>query len=303
MSVVDEYATGRPSARLRPHVAFYSGYRQRGVAPGRHRGLPSPYLTLIFTMDEPLIVDAHPDPRQRGGSYDALIGGLHLGPAIISHEGRQSGVQVALRPLGCRALLGVPAGELSGLDLPASSVLGHARIAEVRERLYAAASWPERFAVVDQALCRALDRPVRIGWAAGGALNDPEAPAHGGFPRSGAPEVAYAWERLMTGSVSVAAVAAEVGWSGRHLTARFRAEVGLRPKEAARVARFDRARRALRPGARIADVAGGFGFFDQSHFVREFHALAGCAPGTWLADEFGFVQAMAGADAHHERYD
>ncbi|SNY60075.1 AraC family transcriptional regulator [Paractinoplanes atraurantiacus] len=280
MSVVDEYASGWPSARLRPHVAFYSGYRQRGIAPGLHRGLPSPHLTLIFTMDEPLIVDAHPDPRQRAGSYDALIGGLHLGPAIIRHEGRQSGVQVALRPLGCRALLGVPAGELSSLDVPASAVLDAALIAEIRERLSAAGSWPERFAVVDGALCRRMGTREVV-----------------------RPEVAYAWKRLVTGHVSVTAVAAEVGWSGRHLTDRFRAEVGLRPKEAARVARFDRARRALRPGTRFADLASGFGFFDQSHLVREFHALAGCAPSEWLADEFGFVQAMAGAAAHHERYD
>ncbi|XVV10535.1 helix-turn-helix domain-containing protein [Actinoplanes sp. CA-131856] len=293
MSVVDKYAIGPPSARLRPHVAFYSGYRQRGIAPGLHRGLPSPYLTLIFTMDEPLIVDAHPDPRQRAGSYDALIGGLHLGPAIIRHEGRQSGVQVALRPLGCRALLGLPAGELSGLDLPASSVLGPARVHEIREQVSAATSWPARFAAVDRGLCRALDRPGRIGLSSGGS-----AP-----PASGAAEVAHAWSRLMTGGVSVAAVAAEVGWSGRHLTDRFRSEVGLRPKEAARVARFDRARRALRPGVPISGLASGFGFFDQSHFVREFQALAGCAPSQWLADEFGFVQAMAGAAAHHERYD
>jgi AraC-like DNA-binding protein len=94
--------------------------------------------------------------------------------------------------------------------------------------------------------------------------------------------------------VPISVVAAEIGWSGRHLTDRFRAEIGLRPKEAARVARFDRARRALRPTARLADVAARHGFADQSHLVREFHAFAGCAPSRWLADEFGFVQAGAG---------
>jgi len=31
------------------------------VPPARHRGLPSPYLTLIFTLDEPLTIEAHPD--------------------------------------------------------------------------------------------------------------------------------------------------------------------------------------------------------------------------------------------------
>ena len=44
------------------------------------------------------------------GDYDTLLGGLHARPALIAHGGAQSGVQVALSPPGCRALLGVPAG-------------------------------------------------------------------------------------------------------------------------------------------------------------------------------------------------
>src|SRR3954471_21953321 len=101
---IDEAASGRPSAALRPHVAYYSGYFQRGVPPRAHRGLPSPYLTLILTIDDPLVVTAHPDPRQTPGRSDALLGGLHVPPAMIRHDGRQSGVQVAVHPLGCRAL-------------------------------------------------------------------------------------------------------------------------------------------------------------------------------------------------------
>ena len=84
---VDEYAQARPSPALRPYVAFYSGYRQRGLPAGTHRGLPSPYLTLILTIDEPLVIAAHPDRRQAPGRYDALIGGLHLSPALITMDG------------------------------------------------------------------------------------------------------------------------------------------------------------------------------------------------------------------------
>ncbi|GAA2653902.1 helix-turn-helix domain-containing protein [Paractinoplanes durhamensis] len=260
---VDEYTQARPSAALRPYVGFYSGYRQRGLAPATHRGLPSPYLTLIFTMDDPLDVAAHPDPRQAPGRYDSLVGGLHLTPALLTHPGRQSGVQVALRPLGCRALFGMPAAELAGLDLDAVAVLGAPMVAEIRDRLCSASSWPGRFAVLDDVLGRQL-RPL---------------------PAGVAPEVVHACRRLLGGDVPVGAVAGEVGWSARYLTDRFRAEIGLRPKEAARVARFDRARRALRPAARLADIAAGHGFADQSHLVREFKAFAGCTPSRWLADE------------------
>src|SRR5215475_1080588 len=151
--VVNEHHRYRPGEPLRRYVAWYTGYRQRGVPPGRHRGLPSPYLTLIFTLDEPLTIAAHPDPGQPPGEFGALLGGLHSAPALITHAGAQSGIQVALRPLGARALLGLPAGELADLDVPAEAVLGGV-CAELREKLQSAPGWPERFAVLDEILLR-----------------------------------------------------------------------------------------------------------------------------------------------------
>ena len=66
---MSESARAAPAAPLRGLVAWYSGYRQEGVPPGRHRGLPSPYLTLIITLDDPLTVSAHPDPADPPGEY------------------------------------------------------------------------------------------------------------------------------------------------------------------------------------------------------------------------------------------
>ncbi|GAA1592522.1 helix-turn-helix transcriptional regulator [Actinoplanes couchii] len=257
---MDEYVQAAPAAVLRPYIAFYSGYRQRGLAPAVHRGLPSPFLTLILTLDEPLVIAAHPDPRQAPGSFAALAGGLHLTPALITHDGSQSGVQLAVRPLGCRALFGLPAAELAHLDVDGEALLGRRFVAGTRERLAAAGDWPSRFAVLDRAFTARL-RPAE----------PPE-------------RVARAFRLIVAGS-PVLEVAREVGWSPRHLTTRFHAEVGLRPKEAARVARFDRARRAIRPGVRLSEVAATHGYADQSHLVRDFQAFAGCAPSRWLSGE------------------
>ncbi|WP_371495289.1 helix-turn-helix domain-containing protein [Kitasatospora sp. NBC_00374] len=262
---MDESLRVRPAAPLRPYVAWYSGYRQRGLAPARHRGLPSPWLTFILTLDEPLTVAAHPDPRQPGAAYDSLLGGLHTTPALITHQGSQSGIQLALHPLGARALLGLPAGELASLDLPAEALLGPA-VHELRERVLAAPDWAGRFAVLDQELT-GLARPARA----------PD------------PEVCRAWQLLTAtgGALPVAELAREVGWSRRHLAGRFRRETGLTPKAAARVIRFDRARRRLdSPGAGgLAGLAARTGYFDQAHLAREFRALAGCSPTRWLAEE------------------
>ena len=271
---MDEHCRWIPAEPLRRYVAAYTGYRQRGLPPARHRGLPSPYLTLIFTLDEPLTIEAHPDPGQPPGEFGTLLGGLHSVPALITHAGAQSGIQVALRPLGARALLGLPAGELAELDLPAEAVLGGV-CAELRDRVRAAAGWPERFAVLDEILLRQA--------------------AHADV----APEVGWAWRQLLRegGALRVSELAAGTGWSSRHLTSRFRAEIGLTPKAAARVIRFDRTRKRLvnqlTVGAEylLADLAADCGYFDQAHLAREFRALAGCPPSQWLAEEFRNVQA------------
>jgi AraC-like DNA-binding protein len=266
-----------PAEPLRPFVSWYTGYRQAGLAPGRHRGLPSPDLTFIVTLDDPVVIAAHPDPRQGPGSYDTLIGGLHTSPALITHEGRQSGVQLALTPLGARALLGMPAAELANWDGDATAVVG-AFATELRERLLARGTWAGRFAEIDELLAR---RAV------------PAAPAARDAVR---PEVAFAWRRLRAsrGAVSVADLAGETGYSARHLNGLFRAEVGLAPKAAGRVFRFDHARRriAARPALPLADLAAECGYYDQAHLAREFRDMAGCPPTQWLAEEFRFVQAM-----------
>jgi AraC-like DNA-binding protein len=301
---VDEHCRARPAEPLRPYVAWYTGYRQRGVPPARHRGLPSPFLTFIVTLDEPLVILAHPDPGQRPGSFATLLGGLHTAPALIAHEGAQSGIQVALRPLGTRALLGLPAGELAEIDVPAEAVLRDL-CSELRARVLAATAWPERFAVLDEILLR--------------RMNLAPAAARPGV----APEVGWAWRQLLTsgGAILVSDLAEQTGWSGRHLASRFRAEIGLTPKAAARVIRFNRARHLLArqaaapgpgpgpspspglgpgpglglspsPGGyRLADLAATCGYFDQAHLAREFNALAGCPPSQWLAEEFRNVQA------------
>jgi AraC-like DNA-binding protein len=271
---VSESARAAPAAPLRGLVAWYSGYRQEGVPPGRHRGLPSPYLTLIITLDDPLTVSAHPDPADPPGDYVTLAGGLHTTPAVITHPGRQSGIQLAVSPLGARALLGRPAGELAGMDVDAADVLGDVA-RELHERLREAASWPARFAVLDQILLHHADLDHQV-----------------------APDIAEAWRLLARsgGTIQAGELARRVGWSPRYLQRRLLTETGLTPKAAARVTRFDRARRALQhqPGLPLAGLAARCGYYDQAHLAREFRELAGCPPSAWLAEEFRNVQSGPG---------
>jgi AraC-like DNA-binding protein len=265
------FASHVPVGPLRPFVTGAQGYRVPANPTGLHRGLPSRDLTLVLELRAPLRVSGLGIAVAAHG----VLGGLHTGPALIDASVPQEGLQYGLTPWGVRALVGVPAAELRSCAVDLAVVLGGAATDRLIGRLQGTTGWHERFALVDEVLERRLA-------------------ASGRTAADVAPEVTEAWRLVdvSRGRVSVTAMADRVGWGRRHLSERFRLATGLTPKEAARVARFEAARRVLgsprRPG--LADVALGCGYADQSHLAREWRALAGCSVGTWLREELPFVQ-------------
>lgn len=257
----------RPAARLRHYVSAYTGYHLEAAPPSVHQGVASAHLTFLLCLDGTVDLLANADPRKPPGSFVALVGGLHDGPARIAMGPRQTGVQLRLTWRGARALLGVPAAELAGDTVDLAALLGR-RTGTLLDRLAAAPDWTSRFDLLDEELAglAAADRAER----------------------GVRPEVGYAWDRLVEtgGNLRIGELAGEVGWSRRHLATRFHAEVGLTPKAAARVIRFELACDRLRaPGSPgLATVAADAGYTDQAHLSRDFRDLAGTTATAWLRE-------------------
>jgi AraC-like DNA-binding protein len=156
--------------------------------------------------------------------------------------------------------------ELDGTVLSLEDLWGrHAE--QTVDQVRASRSWGDRFAIAEAALLRRYEaRPP---------LN---------------PEVEFAWAQLVAtgGQARVEGLAAEVGWSRKRLWSRFGAQIGLTPKRAAQLVRFDRAAHRLAAGYSAAQVAAETGYADQSHLNREVMAFAGVTPtavaaAPWLA--------------------
>lgn len=259
------YAVGRPHPALAGLVDEYVGFRIDLDPRAIHHGLPSSTATVIVAFDEPL--DTAWEGRR--GRFWTLASGLHTGPAIVHTHGFQHGIQIGLTPTGVRRLLGLTVGDLRG-EIVAHDLLPRGVDAATHARMAEAPGWQARFALLDACLTRLAARDAA------------PMPA----------DVAEAW-RLVTashGRLGVDALAARVGWSRRHLSARFRAEFGLTPKEALRLARFERARTLAEAGMPLADVAARAGFADQPHLTREWSAHAGRPPAATLAEVFPIVQ-------------
>jgi AraC-like DNA-binding protein len=264
-----EHHVRRAHPALRPYVGDFTGYAYRGAPLDLHRGLPSRYLTIVISLDEPLGIAWPDEPAEK---FQTLVGGLHSTAVRIADSPNVAGIQLALTPAGSRALLGLPSGELATTILDLDRLLG-VPVQEVGERLRATPHWHERFDILERLLLESWrDEPI-------------------GEPRA---ELGWAWHRLCetAGGIGVQELAREVGWSRRHLTEQFRAEYGLAPKVASRVLRFERAvwRLKARPLTRLADLAADVGYADQAHLTREWHAIAGCSPRQWMTEELPFVQ-------------
>ncbi|GLW67874.1 AraC family transcriptional regulator [Kitasatospora phosalacinea] len=260
-SALWEIATPSPSRRL-PGVAM-AGFRARGAAD--LGVVPFPAVTLAIDLGtEPLVV-ADGGRGVRGSAVVGLSGGgLRGGGRDVQC------LQVRLSPVVAHAVLGgfaVEGGPLTGLD----EVWGRDAV-RLEERLRAAADWEERFALVARALAarRTEGRPVDR-------------------------EVAYVWGELARshGTSRVDALAAEVGWSRKRLWSRFRAQVGLAPKQAARLVRFDHAVHRLAAGGHPAAVAAEAGYADQSHLHREVADFAGLTPSAVAREPWLSVDGVA----------
>ena len=259
------WAVRRPHPVVQPLVSRYIGYEQTDVTLAVHRGLPSRHVTVIISLLDPVRASG------RCGAVHApgLVGGLHTEAVLVSQDCTQCGIHLELNPFGVRTLFGIGAGELGGQVVDLKD-LGPTVWAELPDRLASTWTWSDRFSILDDVLAAMAVEPLSV-----------------------APELDEAWRLLLDsgGRMQVADVASEIGWSRRHPGERLRVEIGLTPKQAARVLRFERVGKLLRQGNfDLARAAVECGYYDQAHLSNEWRTLAGCSPRTWIGEELPFLQ-------------
>lgn len=234
---------------LRPYVLGWAGFRTQAGEPAHpSRMLPLNAATLIidFTGMVPIVTG----PRATA--------------TFSVHTPWRHGVAAGLTPAGMSTLTGAPIREVAGTTVHLQDLLG-TRAEELTDRLIAAASWAERFSLLEERL---------TAW-----LRPDAAPNN---------MIMHAWWRLQapTGPATIGSLAAELGVSRRHVELGFRRVVGLSPKTVARIARFQRTVDMWRrPSATLSQVLA-CGYTDQSHLAREIRAMAQMTP----KQLFAFVQ-------------
>lgn len=260
--------------RVRPEfaglVAGIVGHHERVDRPVVRRQVAGTLIPLVLSFGRPLDVVAL-SAGEGTGRHMSFVAGIMPGHATTKFDAEQHCLQVYLTPLGVTRLLGLPGRELAArvVELADAVPVFDDRLVE---QLWAARTWPRRFALIDRVLLDLLGRgrPVE-------------------------PFVGWMWRQIgrSGGRVRVGDLVEQTGWSQRHVTSRFTEQVGIGPKAAAGLVRFERAAVALR-SLPAADVAARLGFSDQSHLVREVRRYAGWTPTALVGSDLTTAQAAIG---------
>ncbi|MGW5381051.1 helix-turn-helix domain-containing protein [Nocardia sp. NPDC003963] len=238
-----------------------AGFRYHDMAPVDITMIPHPSVTLLLDLSEHGVVY---DPSGRPATGNVLVG-LRAGALRMTSAGMGDVLEIRLSPVVAAGIFrdtGISGGTL----IPLPELWG-GDAALLTERLRSTPSWDDRFTRAAAFLRSRASQGFEV-----------------------APEIAYAWDRTVhtRGRLRIETLAAETGWTRQRLWSRFRTHIGVSPKHASELVRFDHAAHLLAAGRAPADTAVEAGYADQSHLHRRTRAITEMTPtvvarAPWLA--------------------
>jgi len=278
-------AQRRADPRLRGYVHGFvvsEGYLPTAV---REWHIPSLEVAVVLNFASPHRTLNASDPRRASDYRSGWVVGLQSRYRLTEAAGARDFIVIRFTPIGAHLFLKIPMGLLRDRTIELEEIDGPwARLFE--NRVQATRGWGARLDLIELLIAERLT------------------PAS---PPSSA--LVHCWQRLLEApnKTDLALLSAESGCSRRHLIAQFHAHFGMAPKTISRIRRFNLAvglanrlgrnavqhpagkpyldldsKRAARMDTRWADLALDAGYYDQSHFIKEFRAFAGVTPVEFL---------------------
>ncbi len=245
--------------RLRPYVKCIWRY-QGAPAGGHQRVMPRGIVKLLFPLSGTLTtvegIRGHV-PRLRGGAY---LAGLHSHAVTTAPDGGLVMLGLGLSAEACRAVLPLPAREVTNLTIEAAWVFKNTP--ELFERLCrATSSFPDQCRI----LLRWLETVIK--------------------PSARLTQVHHACSVLARTpqNARVDRIARDMAVSSRHLRRVFLEYIGVTPLEYARLQRFHRALTLMPSDLSLTAIAHESRYFDQAHLCHDFKDIAGITPGEYRA--------------------
>lgn len=242
--------TRRPPALARYVESIW--YARGRIDYQRERIAPTGSTVAVVVLGDPIRLVAGDEPAFI--AREGFLLGPHDGPVVNEPLGETHCVGVVATPVGCRALFGL-------------------RPASVRGRIVA---WPSAGTL----------RPALVGATPAEALDLVESVLATDEPSPATLRCAAAVAALEADPMRpIAGLATELGVSHGHLDREFTEIVGLGPRVLSRILRLRALLAAIDVYAPLnwPGLATTYGWFDQSHFIRDFRRHTGVTPSRYVA--------------------
>ena len=255
------YIRYKPSPPLDSYINYL--YYLEGARPYLHEKiLPLPVLDMKINLGGAVHVYDSDHSDRCGVFAESWWVGLWTVPHALDwpHDLRLFGVN--FKPFGAYPFLQFPLSELQNQIVPLDAIWGRAA-AEFRERLLAVASIPAGFALLEKLLLARL---------------------HHEPPAVQVVRHATATIARQRGALSIGELSERVSVSQNYLGMLVKRMIGVPAKELAKLYRFEHVLQSIQlthPSAWTI-IAHQSGYYDQSHFNKEFVALTGHKPTDFL---------------------
>jgi AraC-like DNA-binding protein len=258
-----KYFESKPSPRLVQNIKCFWSIRSDVGAGGPEPVLPDGCPEIVFNLS---------DRFRRiysDGSFEtqpsAIVSGqLRSGISIMS-TGHVDLFGVRFHPSGAFSVLGMPLRELTDRIEALDSVIGR-EARQLEEMIFSARDFHDRIHLFETFCVESVN-----GLSAGDGL---------------------AGRLVQTivdhrGRISVSDLRSISGFGERKLERTFQRFVGLSPKTFARIVRFQSVVRRIETveSADLLDTALDFGYYDQSHMIREFREFSGKSPVAYFEEK------------------
>jgi AraC-like DNA-binding protein len=243
------YREYRPSARLAKLVECF--WTHETVGKTVHRVLPDGCVDLLFT--------------QTGAVQELIVVGT-MTRAKLFDLPKARFIGVRFRPGTSFLFVPVPGPELVDQRIPLREIWGP-KANQLHEQLGACSVSQFIAQIETQLIARLYAQPERQ-------------------PLLNSTQRILSWAEQQHGNVRIDDLAGLAGLSSRQLRRVCLELTGLTPKHLCRAIRFRKAATQLMSdgGLGSATIALDLGYYDQAHFINEFHALSGLTPSQYCTD-------------------
>lgn len=241
----------KPSAGLSSYVEWFWGMRSGSRKPEQQKIVPDGFPEVIFHFGDPYRIRLdHRWQRQAR----ALLGGQLKHYFFLENTGTTDMFGITFRPAALTHLFGLSMNAYAGRVVPLSQVKGP--WGSLASKLSSCRGFAERVRATEQFfLTRIEPLPTQ--------------------PIDTCLNILFRDH----GTRSIQQVVEEAGITERQLQRHFQRYIGLAPKFYARIIRFSHLFSLLQAGQTSwSDVVYLSGYYDQSHFIRDFKAFTGEDP-------------------------